>query len=347
MDFYKPTYMLELELDGSITDGKTTFKAYSKQLWNYTNTVSETADKKQMQADWCRINKGALKAGFSALGRENESVQRLLANKLPKKAFSVARMHFIYVNTGASRLFCVWQFINEKKMQAVAEAEAWEAAEAAEAIRQVAEAEAAATASQAAAQAEADAEVEEEAILQAANSRAAAQAAQTTTVAPTCFCASSISQIEARLNALETSSTYSMQLGVLLGLLSANEGESVEEGASEAEADAEPVAEPVADIVTDDTIREMMTDDNNITDLLNNGQPGMIVVFKNLRKQLQYGILTTASQGGTVYNYRPLKRVENSLKFEYYDDPNFKHPNTNNQIGAGRKIHHLQNASLC
>lgn len=321
MDFYKPTYMLELEPNGSITDGKAAFRMYKNQLWNYSKTIMEKADKKQMQADWCRINKGALNAGFSALGREEKAVQRLLVNKLPKRALGVARIHFVYVNNGPSRFFCIWQFINDTKMQ---EAEEMPVA------------------------------------VSPSGPKAEAAEAEAEAGAPLCFCAASISQIEARLNALETCNAYSMQLGVMLGLVNASEAASANEPpavAAEPEPEPEPeaaesatataTATAVESVVTDANICEMMTEDNDITDLLNDGQTGMIIVFKNLRKQLQYGILTTPSAGGTVYNYRPLKRVLNSLKFEYYDDPNFKHPNTNNQIGAGRKIYHLQNASLC
>ena len=244
MNILKPAYMLELEVGASsapLTDAHAVFRAHSTTLWNYTNAVTETADKKQAQAYWCRVNKKKLVAGLSSLDASDGTAKRFLANKKPKVALSGNYMHFVYV-TGAAklRLYCVWQFIDDEALavametQAVAEAAV---ADAEETIRMLREQ------------------------LERVEGEAAAPVAAPMLEEPTvaCLCTPAIMQIETRLSALEGVNSYALQLGMMLGLMlglsSANasaeealptdeaESASDEESADEADADADADAD--------------------------------------------------------------------------------------------------------
>lgn len=282
MNFLKPSYMLELEIDASaapLTDAQAVFRAHSTTLWNFTNTIAETADKKQAQAYWCRVNKKKLVAGLSNLDAASGTAKRFLVNKKPKAAISGHYMHFVYITGGIKppRLFCLWQFIDEealtagaavvsgwKDMLELAEAEKADALEAAEIEKSVlaeavekAEAEKAVLAA-ALKKSEATISTLKEQLEKADAALSAAEPVpKPAEEAPINIIAGALVQIESRLSALEGANSCALQLGMILGLSSASasaeappaeeaseeeEAESAgEESASDADADADPL----------------------------------------------------------------------------------------------------------
>ncbi len=387
MNFLKPAYILELEVaTGSalLTDALAVFKTHSTTMWNYSNTLVETSDKKQMQADWCKINKKKSVAGLSVVDKADPIAKRLHVSKRPKTALSDHRMHFVYITDGASlRLFCVWQFINDAALTAatVAIRELADAKAEVEGLRaRVAEVEgelaaAKANAMQAARAAEAAEEAEEEAIRELANVKAelwssrvakaeaeapavAAEAAAAPAVAEApsqvtfCFCAPTIAQIESRLNALEASSSYSMQLGVMMGLLSANESAESDESASAAESEAESDSEPpsedesaseaeaAAAAADADDAPPRVIDTKRITDAfgINPAKIGDIITCNIKGKQHFVEVKTVNASGVT---FRLLKK-KGSNTFRY----STRTPPVGGNLNYQRRLYRVQNARI-
>jgi hypothetical protein len=201
MEFFKPSYMLRLPWERAPLKGLSEdvafslFKTYSTELWEFTKTIADASDRKQMQADWCAINRKKKQAGYSRIPI-GAIYTELVTNKLPTSAVSCYCLHFAH--TG-SNVFCIWQFINDGKLreadaekqavQRVVEAEAEK-----QAVQRVAEAKVKAHA-RVVAEAEADAEAE----VAVADEKQQLAPASTNTSAEASFCCTEIAELKAQI----------------------------------------------------------------------------------------------------------------------------------------------------
>jgi hypothetical protein len=356
MNFLKPSYMLELKVDADAavpTDAQAVFRAHSTTLWNYTNTITETADKKQAQAYWCRVNKKKLATGLYVLDASDRTAKRFLANKKPRTAISRNYLHFVYTTgTAKSRLFCLWQFIDEDVLDAVVEvaAAAEEAAEAVVAEAVAAEAaEATVDAAEVAEVAAADAAAAEETIRMLREQLEMAEAAKPF-AAPirACLCASAIMQIESRLSALEVTNSYALQLGVILGLSSANASAEEAPPADEAESadEAEVGAEDSSDEESADEAEAeagpcLVIDTKRITNPFgaNPAKVGDIIIVNSEGVQYYVEVKTVNT---SYITFKPLKHLGGNM-FRYSNSS--KRPADSNFIYT-RRLYKATNGRL-
>ena len=308
MNFLKPAYILELEVaagSAPLTDAAAVFKLHSTTMWNYSNTLVETSDKKQMQADWCKINKKKRVAGLSVVDKADPIAKRLHVNKMPKEALSNHRMHFVYITGNAClRLFCVWQFIDDEALTATAAVMAER-----EDMLELAEAE---KAELAAALKKSEAAIcalkEQLEKVDAALGEAESKPVET----PINIIAGALVQIEQRLSALEGANSCALQLGMILGLSSASasadappaeeDAEAEEESASEAEAEDDAESASEAEAEADVDAAPLNIDNKQVTNLsgVNPTKKGDIIAHW-INGVVYYVEVNTANNSGITF----------------------------------------------